>query len=37
MPWLSKAQQRWGNSAAGRKALGGQSAVDEWNHATDFS
>jgi hypothetical protein len=36
MPWKSKAQQRWGNSPAGKKALGGQSAVDEWNQATDF-
>lgn len=37
MPFVSRAQQRWGNSPAGRKALGGQSAVDEWNNATDFS
>src|SRR5208282_1197015 len=36
MPFVSRAQQRWGNSAAGRKALGGQAAVDEWNQATDF-
>jgi hypothetical protein len=34
MPFVSRAQQRWGNSASGRKALGGQSAVNEWNHAT---
>ena len=35
MPFVSRAQQRWGNSAAGRKALGGQAAVNEWNQATD--
>lgn len=34
MPFVSKAQARWGNSPAGHKALGD---VDEWNHATDFS
>jgi len=37
MPWKSKAQQRWGNSPTGKKALGGQGAVDEWNQATNFS
>lgn len=34
MPFVSKAQARWGNSPAGHKALGD---VDEWNSATDFS
>jgi hypothetical protein len=33
MPFVSKAQARWGNSPAGRKALGD---VDEWNRSTDF-
>ena len=31
MPWKSKAQQRWGNSPAGIKALGGKKNVAEWN------
>lgn len=34
MPWLSKAQARWGNSPAGLKALGGEEKVSEWNRAT---
>ncbi len=34
MPFVSRAQQRWGNSPAGKRALGGQAAVDEWNSAT---
>jgi hypothetical protein len=33
MPWKSKAQERWGNSPAGHKALG-NSGVDEWNQAS---
>lgn len=33
MPFVSKAQARWGNSPAGRKALGD---VSEWNNSTDF-
>ena len=37
MPFTSAAQVRWGNSPSGRKALGGQAAVDEWNHATNFN
>lgn len=36
MPFVSRAQQRWGNSPAGRKALGGKGAVDEWNASTNF-
>lgn len=31
MPFVSRAQQRWGNSPEGKKALGN---VDEWNKAT---
>lgn len=34
MPFVSDAQRRWGNSPAGKKALGGQKAVDEWNAST---
>ena len=34
MPWKSKAQARWGHSAAGRQALGGGQAVAEWDAAT---
>lgn len=33
MPFVSKAQAKWGNSPAGHKALGD---VSEWNNATDF-
>lgn len=33
MPFKSKAQQRWGNSSAGQKALG-KAGVKEWNKAT---
>lgn len=33
MPFKSKAQMRWGNSPAGRKALG-TAGVAEWNSAT---
>jgi hypothetical protein len=32
-PWASKAQQKWGNSPAGHKALG-DAGVSEWNAAT---
>ncbi len=34
MPFLSQAQQRWGNSASGVKALGGKAKVAEWNAST---
>ena len=34
MPFSSEAQRRWGNSEAGRKALGGKKKVDEWNKAS---
>jgi hypothetical protein len=33
MPWKSAAQERWGNSPAGHKALG-DAGVDEWNAAS---
>jgi hypothetical protein len=34
MPWKSKAQARWGHSEAGKKALGGEAGVKEWDSAT---
>jgi hypothetical protein len=34
MPWKSDAQRRWGHSQAGKEALGGDSAVHEWDEAT---
>jgi len=37
VPFVSKAQQRWGWSAAGRKALGGTEAVKEWQGETPHS
>ena len=33
MPFVSKAQQKWGNSPAGHKALG-DAGVSEFNAAT---
>jgi hypothetical protein len=33
MPYRSKAQERWGNSPAGKKALGAKG-VNEWNAAS---
>ncbi len=33
MPWKSKAQERWGNSPSGHKALG-DAGVSEWNAAS---
>ncbi len=36
MPFKSKAESRWGNSPSGIKALGGPSAVAEWNASTNF-
>ncbi len=33
MPWKSLKQERWGNSSAGKKALGAKG-VREWNRAT---
>lgn len=34
MPWKSKKQQAWGHTATGKKALGGEAAVHEWDEAT---
>ena len=34
MPFKSKAQQRWGNSPAGIRALGGKKNVEHWNNET---
>jgi hypothetical protein len=34
MPFTSLAQQRWGHSPAGIKALGGPAKVAEWDAAT---
>lgn len=33
MPWKSKAQEKWGNSPSGHKALG-DAGVKEWNAAS---
>jgi hypothetical protein len=35
MPFRSKAQERWGFSPSGRKALGGTANVKEWADSTD--
>lgn len=34
MPFLSKAQARWGNSIVGQAALKGK--LHEWNQSTNF-
>lgn len=34
MPWKSDQQRKWGHSEAGKKALGGEAAVHEWDEAT---
>jgi len=34
MPYSSKAQMRWAHTAAGKKALGGEAGVHEWDEAT---
>ncbi len=34
MPWKSTAQERWGNSPSGHKALG-DAGVAEWNAASE--
>ena len=34
MPYKSKAQQGWVHTPAGTKALGGKSAVAEWDKAS---
>jgi hypothetical protein len=33
-PWSSQAQAAWGHSPEGKKALGGEAAVKEWDSAT---
>lgn len=35
MPFLSKAQNAWGHTPDGVKALGGK--LDEWEASTDYS
>jgi hypothetical protein len=37
MPFLSKKQNAWAHTPAGTKALGGESKVKEWEHATNYS
>jgi len=37
MPFVSKAQSRWGHSKTGVKALGGEPKVQEWQASTDYS
>jgi hypothetical protein len=37
MPFVSKAQNAWGHTSAGVKALGGASKVKEWESSTDYS
>lgn len=34
MPFVSRAQERWGHTPAGEKALGGAANVHEWDQAT---
>jgi hypothetical protein len=34
MPFRSRAQQAWGHTPAGEKALGGPAKVAEWDAAT---
>ena len=33
-PFVSGAQRRWGHTAAGKEALGGEAGVHEWDEAT---
>ena len=37
MPFVSSAQQRWGHTPEGQKALGGKKKVAEWDAATDYN
>ena len=37
MPFLSKAQNSWGHTPAGIRALGGKAKVKEWEKATDYA
>lgn len=34
MPFKSEAQKRWAHTPAGTKALGGKTAVKEWDRST---
>ena len=34
MPYKSEAQRKWAHTKEGTKALGGKSAVAEWDKAT---
>lgn len=34
MPYKSDAQRRWAHTETGKKALGGDAAVHEWDEAT---
>jgi hypothetical protein len=34
MPYESEAQRRWAHTPAGKKALGGEAAVHEWDTAS---
>lgn len=34
MPWKSNQQRKWGHTEAGKKALGGEAGVAEWDAAT---
>jgi hypothetical protein len=34
MPWESDKQRKWGHTPAGKKKLGGQKVVDEYDRAS---
>ena len=34
MPYSSNAQRKWAHTSAGKKALGGEAAVHEWDEAS---
>ncbi|CAK0741411.1 hypothetical protein CCP1ISM_130004 [Azospirillaceae bacterium] len=34
MPYRSESQRRWAHTATGKKALGGEAGVREWDEAT---
>jgi hypothetical protein len=34
MPYVSDQQRKWAHTATGKKALGGEAAVHEWDEAT---
>ena len=37
MPFVSKAQNAWGHTPSGIRALGGEKKVKEWERSTDYS